>query len=47
MTLIHEYNDRKISKSHSSELTQKLKGLYFEAVHGHNERYMGWLDCIY
>ncbi|WP_201511931.1 branched-chain amino acid transaminase [Psychrobacter alimentarius] len=46
VTPIREYDDRTIGNGGRGELTEKLQTLYFDAVHGRNEKYMGWLSFI-
>lgn len=46
VTPIREYDDRTIGNGGRGELTEKLQTLYFDAVHGRNEKYMDWLSFI-
>ncbi|AMN67411.1 branched-chain amino acid transaminase [Psychrobacter sp. P11G5] len=46
VTPIREYDDRTIGNGGRGEITEKLQSLYFDVVHGRNEKYMDWLDFI-
>ena len=46
VTPIREYDDRTIGNGGRGPLTEKLQTLYFDAVHGRNEKYMDWLSFI-
>lgn len=46
VTPIREYDDRTIGNGGRGELTEKLQTLYFDVVHGRNEKYMDWLSFI-
>ncbi|MFT0771211.1 branched-chain amino acid transaminase [Psychrobacter aquimaris] len=46
VTPIREYDDRIIGNGGRGELTEKLQTLYFDVVHGRNEKYMDWLSFI-
>jgi branched-chain amino acid aminotransferase len=46
VTPIREYDDRKIGNGGRGEITEKLQTLYFDVVHGRNEKYMDWLSFI-
>lgn len=46
VTPIREYDDRIIGNGGRGPLTEKLQTLYFDVVHGRNEKYMGWLSFI-
>ncbi|WP_440453141.1 branched-chain amino acid transaminase [Psychrobacter sp. ASPA161_9] len=46
VTPIREYDDRTIGNGGRGPLTEKLQTLYFDVVHGRNEKYMDWLDFI-
>ena len=46
VTPIREYDDRIIGNGGCGEITEKLQTLYFDVVHGRNERYMDWLSFI-
>ena len=46
VTPIREYDDRIIGNGTRGELTEKLQTLYFDVVHGRNEKYMDWLSFI-
>ena len=46
VTPIREYDDRTIGNGGRGELTEKLQTLYFDVVHGRNEKYMHWLSFI-
>ncbi|MFK3915394.1 branched-chain amino acid transaminase [Psychrobacter sp. NPDC078501] len=46
VTPIREYDDRIIGNGSRGELTEKLQTLYFDVVHGRNEKYMDWLSFI-
>ncbi|TXD97915.1 branched-chain amino acid transaminase [Psychrobacter frigidicola] len=46
VTPIREYDDRKIGNGGRGPLTEKLQTLYFDVVHGRNEKYMDWLSFI-
>ena len=46
VTPIREYDDRTIGNGGRGPLTEKLQTLYFDVVHGRNERYMDWLSFI-
>ncbi|MGP5549620.1 branched-chain amino acid transaminase [Psychrobacter namhaensis] len=43
---IREYDDRIIGNGGRGPLTEKLQTLYFDVVHGRNEKYMDWLSFI-
>lgn len=46
VTPIREYDDRIIGNGGRGELTEQLQTLYFDVVHGRNEKYMDWLSFI-
>ena len=46
VTPIREYDDRVIGNGGRGPLTEKLQTLYFDVVHGRNEKYMDWLSFI-
>jgi len=46
VTPIREYDDRTIGNGGRGPLTEKLQSLYFDVVHGRNEKYMDWLSFI-
>ncbi|MEN2751025.1 branched-chain amino acid transaminase [Psychrobacter sp. FBL11] len=46
VTPIREYDDRTIGNGGRGPLTEKLQTLYFDVVHGRNEKYMDWLSFI-
>lgn len=46
VTPIREYDDRIIGNGGRGPLTEKLQTLYFDVVHGRNEKYMDWLSFI-
>ncbi|WP_299184608.1 branched-chain amino acid transaminase [uncultured Psychrobacter sp.] len=46
VTPIREYDDRTIGNGSRGPLTEKLQTLYFDVVHGRNEKYMDWLSFI-
>jgi len=46
VTPIREYDDRIIGNGGRGEITEKLQTLYFDVVHGRNEKYMDWLSFI-
>lgn len=46
VTPIREYDDRVIGNGGRGEITEKLQTLYFDVVHGRNEKYMHWLSFI-
>ncbi|SNT69968.1 branched-chain amino acid transaminase [Psychrobacter sp. LV10R520-6] len=46
VTPIREYDDRKIGNGGRGEITEKLQTLYFDVIHGRNEKYMDWLSFI-
>ncbi|MGP9687528.1 branched-chain amino acid transaminase [Psychrobacter sp. AOP22-C1-C5] len=46
VTPIREYDDRTIGNGGRGELTEQLQTLYFDVVHGRNEKYMDWLSFI-
>ncbi|MER1972853.1 MAG: branched-chain amino acid transaminase [Psychrobacter alimentarius] len=46
VTPIREYDDSTIGNGGRGELTEKLQTLYFDVVHGRNEKYMDWLSFI-
>ena len=46
VTPIREYDDRIIGNGGRGSLTEKLQTLYFDVVHGRNEKYMDWLSFI-
>lgn len=46
VTPIREYDDRIIGNGGRGKLTEQLQTLYFDVVHGRNEKYMDWLSFI-
>lgn len=46
VTPIREYDDRVIGNGGRGELTEQLQSLYFDVVHGRNDKYMHWLSFI-
>lgn len=46
VTPIREYDDRVIGNGGRGELTEQLQSLYFDVVHGRNDKYMDWLSFI-
>ena len=46
VTPIREYDDRIIGKGGRGELTEQLQSLYFDVVHGRNDKYKYWLSFI-
>jgi len=46
VTPIREYDDRIIGNGGRGELTEQLQTLYFDVVHGRNDKYMDWLSFI-
>ncbi|WP_300394262.1 branched-chain amino acid transaminase [uncultured Psychrobacter sp.] len=46
VTPIREYDDRTIGNGGRGPLTEKLQTLYFDVVHGRDEKYMDWLSFI-
>lgn len=46
VTPIREYDDRVIGNGGRGELTEQLQSLYFDVVHGRNEKYKDWLSFI-
>ena len=46
VTPIREYDDRVIGKGGRGELTEQLQSLYFDVVHGRNDKYMHWLSFV-
>jgi len=46
VTPIREYDDLIIGNGGRGPLTEKLQTLYFDVVHGRNEKYMDWLSFI-
>ncbi|WP_058368678.1 branched-chain amino acid transaminase [Psychrobacter sp. ENNN9_III] len=46
VTPIREYDDRTIGNGSRGPLTEQLQTLYFDVVHGRNEKYMDWLSFI-
>ena len=46
VTPIREYDDRVIGNGGRGEITEQLQSLYFDVVHGRNEKYKDWLSFI-
>lgn len=46
VTPIREYDDRVIGNGGRGELTEKLQSLYFDVVHGRNDKYAHWLSYV-
>ncbi|WP_040625373.1 branched-chain amino acid transaminase [Moraxella macacae] len=46
VTPIREYDDRVIGNGARGEITEKLQTLFFDVVHGHNEKYSHWLSYV-
>ena len=46
VTPIREYDDRVIGNGGRGEITEQLQSLYFDVVHGRNEKYKHWLSFI-
>lgn len=46
VTPIREYDDRTIGNGGRGELTEQLQSLYFDVVHGRNNKYLHWLSFI-
>lgn len=46
VTPIREYDDRTIGNGGRGELTEQLQSLYFDVVHGRNDKYLDWLSFI-
>lgn len=46
VTPIREYDDRVIGNGGRGEITEKLQTLYFDVVHGRNEKYAHWLSFV-
>lgn len=47
VTPVVEIDNRKVGKGEIGEITRELQELYFKAVRGKIERYMGWLTPVY
>ena len=46
VTPIREYDDRIIGNGGRGELTEQLQSLYFDVVHGRNDKYAHWLSYV-
>ena len=46
VTPIREYDDRVIGNGGRGELTEQLQSLYFDVVHGRNDKYAHWLSYV-
>lgn len=46
VTPIREYDDRTIGKGGRGEITERLQSLYFDVVHGRNEKYRSFLSFV-
>lgn len=46
VTPIREYDDRVIGKGGCGEITERLQSLYFDVVHGRNDKYKHFLSFI-
>lgn len=46
VTPVREVDDRKIGSGKPGVITQKLQKVYFDTVHGQNERHMRWLTEV-
>ncbi|WP_131668859.1 branched-chain amino acid transaminase [Psychrobacter pygoscelis] len=46
VTPIREYDNRTIGNGGRGELTEQIQSLYFDVVHGRNEKYIDWLSFI-
>lgn len=46
VTPIREYDDRTIGKGGRGEMTAQLQSLYFDVVHGRNDKYSHWLSYV-
>jgi len=46
ITPIREVDDRQIGTDPPGPITQRLQGLYFDIVHGREERYLHWLNFV-
>lgn len=46
VTPIREYDDRVIGNDGRGELTEQLQSLYFDVVHGRNDKYAHWLSYV-
>ncbi|RMH04068.1 MAG: branched-chain-amino-acid transaminase [Aquificota bacterium] len=47
ITPVVEVDNRKVGKGEVGPITRELQTLYFNAVRGYMERYMGWLTPVY
>lgn len=46
VTPIREYDDRIIGNGGRGKLTEQLQSLYFDVVHGRNDKYAHWLSYV-
>ncbi len=46
LTPISEVDRRKIGKGGRGPITEKIQGIYFDAIRGKDEKYANWLDFI-
>jgi branched-chain amino acid aminotransferase len=46
LTPICEVDRRKVGNGSIGPVTKKLQDIYFEAIRGRNEKYIGWLDVL-
>jgi branched-chain amino acid aminotransferase len=46
VTPIREYDNRPIGSGTRGPITEKLQSLYFDVVHGRNEKYLHWLTPV-
>jgi len=46
VTPIREYDNRPIGSGTRGPITEKLQSLYFDVVHGRNEKYRDWLTLV-
>lgn len=46
VTPIREYDDRVIGNGGRGKLTEQLQSLYFDVVHGRNDKYAHWLSYV-
>lgn len=46
ITPVREYDDRTVGAGCRGELTTKLQSLFFDAVHGRNDKYKDWLYYV-
>jgi branched-chain amino acid aminotransferase len=43
---VREVDDRPVGSGTRGPITKELQGVFFEAVHGRDERYSSWNDYV-